>query len=290
MGDIIMSEPNMNASEMFEMLASTYEAATGGCTREVAMHLIDILPAVDSNSVVLDNACGNGIAAQELLYRYPDTPLKAACVDNAKPMVDLARRALPATTSVANLSFDVMDGVNLTFPDETFTHSLTNMGIMFFPDGEKGAAEIYRTLKPGGTAVVTTWKSTGHMAVVHEAQKAVKPDDPLFRWPVADEWFEASHMKKIMEGAGFKDVEIYEKTVYYASKTAEETCGYMLGMWKNMGPKWTDEENEEFAKQLNLAGKKAAVKIQRPLNGQKGAGVVEVEGFPCVALVAVAKK
>jgi hypothetical protein len=57
-----------------------------------------------------------------------------------------------------------------------------------------------------------------------------------------------------------------------------------------MGPKWTDEENEEFRKQLNIAGKKAAVKIQRPLNGKNDADVIEVEGFKCVAHVAVARK
>jgi ubiquinone/menaquinone biosynthesis C-methylase UbiE len=285
-----MTETSLTTDEMFDMMASTYEASTGGCTREVAMHLVDMLPAIDSNSVVLDNACGNGIAAQELLFKYPDTPFKLTCVDNAKPMVDLARKALPATKSSATLSFDVMDGVDLTYPDETFTHSITNMGLFFFPDAAKGAAQIYRTLKPGGTAIVTSWKSAGHLAVVHEAQKAVKPDDPLFRWPISDDWYEASHMRKTLEGAGFKDVEMHEKTVHYAAKSVEETCGYIFEMWKKMGPKWTDEENEEFGKQLNIAGKKAAVKTRRPLNGGKGADVVEVEGFPCVAHIAVTKK
>ena len=285
-----MSKPSVTASEMFDTLASSYEASTGGCTRETAMHLVDILPPIDSDSMVLDNACGNGIVAQEVLFKYPDTPIKITCVDNAKSMVDLARHTLPATKSSATLSFDVMDGVDLTYPDETFTHSITNMGIFFFPDAAKGAAQIHRTLKPGGTAIVTSWKSVGHMAVVHEAQKAVKPEEPLFRWPVSDDWFEASHLKKTLEGAGFKDVELHEKTVYYASRSLEETCGYLFGMWKHMGPKWTDEENEEFRKQLNIAGKKAAVKIQRPLNGKNDANVIEVEGFKCVAHVAVARK
>ncbi|KAL1798613.1 hypothetical protein ACET3X_002650 [Alternaria dauci] len=285
-----MGEPSISVNAMFDTLASNYEASTGGCTRETAMHLVDILPPVDSDSVVLDNACGNGIAAQEVLFKYPDTPIKITCVDNAKPMVDLARHILSATKSSATLSFDVMDGSDLTYPDETFTHSITNMGIFFFPDAAKGAAQIYRTLKPGGTAVVTSWKSTGHMAVLHEAQKAVKPDEPLFRWPVSDDWFEASHLKKTLEGAGFKDVDMHEKEVYYASKSVEQTCGYLFAMWKQMGPKWTDEENEEFGKQLNIAGKKAAVKVQRRLNGKKDADVVEVEGFKCVAHVAIAKK
>ena len=285
-----MSEPSVTASAMFDTLASTYEASTGGCTREVAIYLVDILPPIDSDSVVLDNACGTGIVAQEILFKHPDTPLKITCVDNAKSMVDLAHHTVSATKSSATLSFDVIDGIDLTYPDEMFTHSITNMGIFFFPDAAKGAAQIYRTLKPGGTAIVTSWKSVGHMSVVHEAQKAVKPDAPLFRWPVSDDWYEGPHLKKTLEGAGFKDVELQEKTVYYASKSVEETCGYLFGMWKHMGPKWTDEENEEFRKQLNIAGKKAAVKVQRPLNGKKDADVVEVEGFPCVAHVAIAKK
>jgi ubiquinone/menaquinone biosynthesis C-methylase UbiE len=48
---------------------------------------------------------------------------------------------------------------DLTFPDEMFTHSFTNFAIFSLPDNEaaRAASHIYRTLKPGGTAAITTW-------------------------------------------------------------------------------------------------------------------------------------
>jgi ubiquinone/menaquinone biosynthesis C-methylase UbiE len=287
-----MSAPQENpeALAMFDTLAATYEASTGGCTREIGTHLITLLPPVDSNSSVLDNACGNGIIAQEILFKYPSVPLSITCVDGAKAMVDLARHAVPLTSSAASLSFDVMDGVDLKLPDEAFTHSITSMGLFFFSDAAKGAEHIYRTLKPGGTAIVTSWKSSGYLPIFHEAQKAVKPEEPLFRWPIADIWYQGEHLQKTLKGAGFEDVQMSEKTVYYACGSVEEACGYLMGMWKSIGPKWNEEENEEFRKKMLEVAKEKAVKVKRPVNGKEGAEVTEVVGFPMVAHVAVAKK
>jgi ubiquinone/menaquinone biosynthesis C-methylase UbiE len=278
------------ALELFDTLAASYEASTGGCTREIATHLITLLPPIHSNSSIHDNACGNGIVAQEILFTYPDTPLSITCTDGAKAMIDLARHTVPSASSTATFSFDVMDGVNLTLPDETFTHSITSMGIFFFSDATKGAGHIYRTLKPGGTAIVTSWKSAGYLPVMHEAQKAVKPEEPLFRWPILEVWYQGKHLQDTLAGAGFKDIELSEKTVYYASKSVEEVCGFLTGMFKALGPKWTEEENEKFAKKLLEVAKEKAVKVKRPVNGKGGAEMLEVVGFPMVAHVAVARK
>jgi ubiquinone/menaquinone biosynthesis C-methylase UbiE len=287
-----MSVPKENpeALAMFDTLAATYEASTGGCTRSIATHLISLLPPVDSSSSVLDNACGNGICAQELLFKYPNTPLSITCIDGAKAMVDLARAVVPPASSQARLTFDVIDGTNLTIPDSSFTHSITNMGLMFFPDPQKGAEHIYRTLKPGGTAIVTSWKSSGYLPLIHEAQQTVRPDDAPWKWPIPEVWFQGEHLRQMLEGAGLKDVEMSEKTVYYASSSVEEACGYLMGMWKKMGPKWSEQENEEFRKKLLEVTRREAVEVKRPINGKEGAEMLEVVGFPMVAHVAVARK
>lgn len=54
-----------------------------------------------------------------------------------------------------------MDGHNLGFDEAMFDISVTLFGLFFFSDPAKGAREIYRTLKPGGTAVVRCWKFVG---------------------------------------------------------------------------------------------------------------------------------
>ena len=68
-----------------------------------------------------------------------------------------------------------------------FDVSVTNMGIFYFPDLIRGAREIYWTLKPGGRAAVTTWKSSGIAPVFYAVQEAIEPatpivDNPLEKW------------------------------------------------------------------------------------------------------------
>jgi SAM-dependent methyltransferase len=51
----------------------------------------------------------------------------------------------------------VMDGMNLELEDDTFDVAASLFGLMFFSDHEKGLSELFRVIKPGGQAVVTTW-------------------------------------------------------------------------------------------------------------------------------------
>lgn len=128
------------------------------------------------------------------------------------------------------------------------------------------------------------------MPILHRAQKAVRPQDPLFEWPIAKEWYEAEHLQEMLKEAGFQSVDMSEMTVHFAGTSLEETCGFLVDMWKQVGPKWTEDEYVEFGKQLVLEGRKEAVTTKRLVNGKEDAEIVEVVGFPMVAHVAVAKK
>ncbi|KAJ4368353.1 hypothetical protein N0V83_006709 [Neocucurbitaria cava] len=288
---LTMSDQPKAALEYFDTLSTTYEASTGGCTRELGRYLISIAPPFTADSKVLDNACGNGIIAQEILIKNPNVPLSITCVDGASAMVDLARHAVQARNgnSFATLSFDVVPGENLTFPDDEFTHSITNQGILFFKDGQKGAREIYRTLQPKGTAIITSWKSLGYIPLIHQAQKAVRPDDALFRIPISDDWYSTAHLEKTLAEAGFGNVQIHEKTVYYAAKSVGVMSGFLVKLFGQLVQGWSEEETAQFAKELRKAAEKAVVKVQRPVVGNEEE-MEELVGVEMVALVAVARK
>ncbi|CAO2654945.1 Nn.00g116780.m01.CDS01 [Neocucurbitaria sp. VM-36] len=287
-----MSDQPATALEHFDTLSANYEASTGGCTRELARYLISIAPSFTPDSKDLDNACGNGIIAQEILLSNPNVPLNIACVDGAPAMVDLARHAVQARNSSATLSFDVVPGEKLTFPDEQFTHSITNQGILFFNDGAKGAREIYRTLKPGGTAIVTSWKNLGYIDLIHKAQKAIRPSDTLFRIPISDDWYSAAFLEKTLGDAGFQDVAVHEKKVHYAAKSVEEMCGYLVKLFGQLVKGWSEEEIGQFAKELRGAAAAVVMKVERPVDGREEEveEMVGVEMVALVALVAVARK
>ncbi|KAF2186088.1 S-adenosyl-L-methionine-dependent methyltransferase, partial [Zopfia rhizophila CBS 207.26] len=133
----------------FEQAADLYDKTTGGSTRDVAIRALDLLPAVAPDSIVLDNACGTGVVTSEVLRREPTARVHA--VDFAANMVEMARARFSGKSNVACAQ---MAGEALTFADCTFTHSITNFALHLFGDASKGAEHIYRTLKPGGAAVV----------------------------------------------------------------------------------------------------------------------------------------
>jgi SAM-dependent methyltransferase len=50
----------------------------------------------------------------------------------------------------ANVETGVMDGEQLEVPTSSFDAALSRLGLIFFPDQQKGLADIKRALKPGG--------------------------------------------------------------------------------------------------------------------------------------------
>ena len=79
---------------------------------------------------------------------------------------------------------DVMDGQDSRFQDGLFDINVTNLGIFFFPDPVKGTKEIYRTLKPGGKAAVTTCKFSGMSPVFYAVQEVIQPAKPITQNPL----------------------------------------------------------------------------------------------------------
>ncbi|KAK3295546.1 S-adenosyl-L-methionine-dependent methyltransferase [Chaetomium fimeti] len=210
------------AVEHFNASAESYEKYTGGCTRELALALLNLPELADAGapgSVVLDNACGTGIVTEELLLRQPPTTTTTTtttsptspsatihAVDAAPNMVTLAQHKLSTLPPQPNhtITTHTMPGEHLAFPDHTFTHSITNLGILFFASGPAGAAEIYRTLRPGGIAVVSTWTDLGYIGpVVQAAQRIVRPGEEVYKLPVAGEWLEGGYLRRVMAGGGF---------------------------------------------------------------------------------------
>lgn len=285
-----MSNASRTAADSFAIGAARYEESIGGATRELARHLVDISPPFDASSHVLDNACGNGIVAQEVLLKQNASGGSAphiACTDAAPPMVELARAALSSNDCI---TFGVMPGEDLNFPDDQFTHSITNQGILFFKDGAKGASEIYRTLKPGGTALITTWTDMGHLRVAGKALKVMKPDMPPLRLPIAQTWSQADFVSQTLKDAGFGEVDVHEHTVYYAAKSLKDVCEILSRMPQAFGLPWDSKNDVEFKKQLEIASENEAVKIQRPVTGGSREQMEDLVGYPLVALVAVARK
>ncbi|KAG5802774.1 hypothetical protein H9Q74_014124 [Fusarium xylarioides] len=239
------STPKLTPTEHFNKTAEKYEATTGGATRELAHHAISSIAALKpltSESKILDNACGTGIVTDIILKSGIQPEIHA--VDVAENMVSIARNRF---SSHPNVRTAVMSGEELSFPDDCFTHSITNLGLMYFTDAGKGAREIARTLQPDGVAVITGWTVMGHIKIIQEVQAQIRPDETPFKPPVADIWLGPEHTKAVLSSAGL-DVTSTAIDVHLGGETADGVADLLFhGFGSKVFPSWSVEEQENGA-------------------------------------------
>jgi ubiquinone/menaquinone biosynthesis C-methylase UbiE len=100
---------------------------------------------------VLDVATGTGISAEAILDVVGPSGSVLA-TDVSPEMVEKARARLARWPNVA---IAVEDGQALSFPEASFDAVICNLGLMFFPEPERGLASFRYVLRPGGRAAVS---------------------------------------------------------------------------------------------------------------------------------------
>ena len=147
----------------------------------------------------------------------------------------------------------VMDAQHLDFPDAKFTHSFMDFAIFALPDPAKAAAHIYRTLKPDGTAAVTTWKTLGWTRLFQKAIKTVRPNEPPWTGPMNPATMTGEWVRDLLEGAGFKaeDIKITNAEAGFSSADWRKGLTMMTDSMKPMMTQgWTEKEKEELEVEL----------------------------------------
>ncbi|KAF2787478.1 hypothetical protein K505DRAFT_223888, partial [Melanomma pulvis-pyrius CBS 109.77] len=171
----------------------------GKVTADFAAHNLTLIPPIQAGSIIHDNTSGAGTVSRKILSNAPaDIKIHATDIDQ----VFLDNLQEDATANSWPIEVSNQRSEALSFPDNYFTHSITNIGIFFTTSaGLDGAKEIHRTLKPGGTAIVNCW---GHvtwflpMKTVHDTLRPGKP----FPAPTIN-WSDGQQIRKIMLEAGF---------------------------------------------------------------------------------------
>ncbi|KAM0217119.1 hypothetical protein ACHAQD_007609 [Fusarium lateritium] len=275
------SAAKLTATEHFNKTANKYEATTGGATRELAQHAISFiadLKPLTSESNILDNACGTGIVTDIILNSGIQPEIHA--VDVAEKMASITRDRF---SSHANVHVAVMPGEELSFPNDTFTHSITNLGLMYFTDASEGAREIARTLQPDGVAVITGWSIMGHIKIIQEVQSQIRPNDTPFKAPISDIWLDPEHTKAVLLGAGLDVHTSIAIDVYLGEETADRVADLLTnGFGSKVFDSWSEEEKEKGAAVMKKLVRERAVAFTRP----SGSGV----GIKATGTIFVARK
>lgn len=101
--------------------------------------------------LILDIATGTGDLAIEALSLNPE---KVTGVDISEGMLAVGREKLKRKNLEDKIELKLGDSEKLAFEDNKFDAITVGFGVRNFENLEKGLADIFRVLKPGGTFVV----------------------------------------------------------------------------------------------------------------------------------------
>ena len=252
----------------FTDLAPSYTKSTGNTTRSVVEQLLDdVKLGITGNSLIHDNACGDGTATAAVIDFCASRaihPPKITATDCNEAMVEATKkRQTEAGSNWSNVTVELQDSHRLTnFKDDLFHFSFCNMSINTFAQPLKVLYEIHRTLRPAGIAVVSIWKRFGVADVMRNAQRKVKGEefDGEVKPPGADMTKEGV-IANLMYISGWelgkiktlqKDVLVKEGTPEFNDLKQALLEGKEFA-WVRAG--WSDEENAKWPQALDEAMK-----------------------------------
>jgi len=108
----------------------------------------------DKPTKVLDVGCGIGGTSRYIAKRFPEAEVTGITISQEQQ-----RRATALATErgISNAKFELVDALNMSYPDNSFDLVWGCESGEHMPDKEKYVQEMARVLKPGGRLVIATW-------------------------------------------------------------------------------------------------------------------------------------
>lgn len=110
---------------------------------------------VEPGMRVLDVACGTGEPGISVATLLRGSGEVVGIDISPEPLKIAAERA--AQRDLTNVRFQQADAHELPFANESFHRIVSRLGLMFFAEPQRALNEMWRVLKPGGTAALLVW-------------------------------------------------------------------------------------------------------------------------------------
>lgn len=178
----------------------------------VSLSCIDLFGTTEA--IVHDVGCGLGAATSAVVVNSKGENVVIKGSDINEDVLDAYRQNIAKNKWPAE-AFK-MDASALDFPNETFTHSIGSALVFVLPDGVGAMKEMYRTLKPGGVAIVNSWAYTPILPAIHAACKKTRPaGTPLPRQGL-EKWEDTEVLRDVLIKGGFSPdkVSLHQKDVH----------------------------------------------------------------------------
>lgn len=171
---------------------------------------------------IIDIACGTGLVSFPVANLVGENGFVLAN-DISDKMVE-AGTTTAKEKNINNILFQRMDAEQLEVEDSSFDIALCALGFMYFPDPLKAFKEMYRSLKPGGHAVVAVWgqrKNCGWSEVFEIVDRRVTSE-------VCPMFFNSGNegvLEHYMEAGGFSNIKIERINTILNYETGDDACG-----------------------------------------------------------------
>lgn len=136
----------------YDDLAGTFERYTRRFTRPTAQLLLEHAD-VRPGQRVLDVGTGTGVVVV-LAAGLVGEAGSVLGVDLSEGMLEEARRRVAASDGAARITLQREDAEALTLGDASFDRVVSLYTLMHLPHPDRGVAEMYRVLKPGGRVAI----------------------------------------------------------------------------------------------------------------------------------------
>lgn len=172
---------------------------------------------------ILDIATGTGDFAIEALTLKPD---KVIGVDISEGMLNVGKEKLKRKRLEDKIELRMGDSEKLLFDDNKFDAVIVSFGVRNFENLEKGLADMYRVLKPGGKTVILEFSRPSKFpvrniynfyfkAILPRIGKLVSKDRAAYTYlPESVQAFpNGSDFLNVLEKVGFKNTKCRSLTL-----------------------------------------------------------------------------
>jgi len=239
--------------EKWSDIASAYGDAFEQLTSQLAEAAIAGLSPQTGESVI-DVGAGTGVFSLAAAKLGADV----LATDFAEGMVNHMRNRFDDEL-IHNIKTKVMDGQALDVEDASYDISASIVGLIFFPDIDKGFSELKRVLKPGGRCAVVCWDHPENFDMMRLLKQSIAAAVPEFeipsQIPVWARLVGEEKLKEKFQQAGFSNIDVVTIGCLLTLDSVEDfwsafisSSPPMISLFTALGEENTRRVGEEFVK------------------------------------------
>lgn len=200
-----------NISKKYDLLNHVLSLGIDVTWRKKAVKMLK----KDQPKLILDIATGTGDFAIEALALNPD---KIIGVDISEGMLSEGRKKLKRRKLDDKIELQLGDSEKLLFEENKFDAVIVSFGVRNFENLEKGLADMYRVLKPGGKTVIVEFSKPKKFPmkqaynvyfqyILPQIGKVISKDNAAYTYlPESVQVFpDGDDFLRILEKVGFKN-------------------------------------------------------------------------------------